>query len=448
MSLRTELWRWMMGLLASVGIITAGISYWHARDEAHRLFDQQLRLIALNADASGRGEAARGDSAAVPGDSATEHDPEDDFVVQVWDAAGHPLRTMAPGPDLARGQRTGFSNPDQAGARWRTYTLVSATLTVQVSQQSVVRDELAADAAWRSLYPVAITIPLAWLVLGFVINRVFARLDALTLALGRRRVLEQKPIPMDGAPTELRPLVAAVNDALTQQSRFISSAAHTLRTPLTALQLQAANLRRALGTSDASARLDDLERGVRRAVELTRQLLRLGRSQERGAARALEPVELAEIVREVVGGLLPLADQKGQDVGFTRSDAGAVLAEPEDLRCLIGNLLENAILYTLPGGTIDLSVIADDETLVLDVRDTGPGIADADMQRVFAPFERGDAHETQGSGLGLSIVASIAERYGAHVRLVNRSDRSGLVVEVAFRRHDPDAPHSALSRDG
>ena len=437
-SLRTELWRWMIGLLASVGLATAAISYWDAGNEARRFFDQQLRLIALNADITGKAQIA------APRDNAP-HDPEDDFVVQVWDAQGHPRQTRAPGPDIPRGTVTGFRDVNGASGHWRTYTLVTRGDTIQVSQQIVVREELATDAALRSLYPLAIIIPLSWLVLGLVINRVLGKLDTLAAALNRRQVLDRRPLPTDGTPKELMPFVAAVNEALAEQGRFVSAAAHTLRTPLTALQIQVTNLRHALGSTDAPARLDDLERGVKRAIELARKLLRLGRSKER-ASKAITPLDLADIVRSVVAELLPLSDQKHLDVGVTRSDACLVLAEPEDLRTLIGNLLENAIHYTPPQGTIDLSVIASEDSVTLEICDTGPGIPEDEIERVFAPFHRLGSQRVEGTGLGLSIVASIVERYGAAVKLTNRTGDRGLAAEAVFARYKPAAaPHSALS---
>jgi len=436
-SLRTELWRWMIGLLASVGLVTAAISYWDMGNEARRFFDQQLRLIALNADITAKAKIA------APRDNAP-HDPEDDFVVQVWDAQGHPRQTHAPGPDIPRGTVTGFRDVNGPSGHWRTYTLVTGSDTVQVSQQIVVREELATDAALRSLYPLAIIIPLSWLILGIVINRVLGKLDTLAAALNRRQVMDQRPLPAEGTPKELMPFVTAVNEALAEQGRFISAAAHTLRTPLTALQIQVTNLRHALGSADAPARLDDLERGVKRAIELARQLLRLGRSKER--PQAITPVDLADIVRSVVAELLPLPDQKHLDVGVIRSDAGLVLVEREDLRTLIGNLLENAIHYTPPQGRIDLSVIAGEESLTLEICDTGPGIPEDEIERVFAPFHRLASQQVEGTGLGLSIVASIAERYGATVKLTNRTGDRGLAAKAVFARYKPAAaPHSALS---
>jgi len=434
----------MLGLLTSVGILAAGIFYWNAQDEAQRFFDQQLRLIALNVDTRGRNHASlRND--------APPHDPEDDFVVQIWDEAGQPLPTMAPGPAIPRGSVTGFRNVVTDSAAWRSYTLITSNGTVQVSQQSAVREEMAGDAAWRSLLPIAVTIPLSWLVLSVVINRVLGGLDGLARGLTNRRALDRTLIPTEGIPSEVQPLVAAMNDALIRlqdalsaRGRFVSDAAHALRTPLAALQLQVGNLKKIASGEEAAHRIEELERGVKRTIELARQLLFLARGRERGPAVQSGPVELRDQATASIAELLPLSDHRRQDLGLVRCDSGLVTADAEDLRILISNLLDNAIRYTPIGGTIDVSIAASDSEMELHVRDSGPGIPEDQLGLVFEPFHRAASSKIEGSGLGLSIVASIAERYGARVTLANRVDRSGVIASVALRRrHSATEPSFA-----
>jgi signal transduction histidine kinase len=426
----------MLGLLTSVGLVAAGIFYFNASDEAQGFFDQQLRLIALNVDANGK------DRASPPND-APPHDPEDDFVVQIWDDAGLPLRTMAPGPEIPRGEATGFRDVATNGGLWRSYTLVGRGRTVQVSQRDVVREEMASDAAWRALVPIAIIIPLSWLVLSIVINRVLGGLDDLAMALARRHELDPSPIPTGSLPKEVRPLVTAMNDALRRlqdalsaQGRFVSDAAHALRTPLAALQLQAGNLRKAAPDGQVRQRVDELERGVKRTSDLARQLLRLARSREGSPKEQARPIELGDQVKAVIAELLPLSDHRQQDVGLLRCDPGLVRLGAEDAQVLVGNLLENAIRYTPTGGIIDISVMSGGQEMELQIRDTGPGIPEDELALAFEPFHRSSS-TVEGSGLGLSIVASITERWGAKVTIANRGDGSGLIASVTFKRHLP-----------
>jgi two-component system OmpR family sensor kinase len=429
------LWMWMLGLLTSVGLVAAGIFYWNTREEAQGFFDQQLRLIALNVDARGRDRVSRAND-------APPHDPEDDFVVQIWDEAGNPLPTMAPGPAIPRGSAGGFRNVTTDSGRWRSYVLITGDRTVQVSQQSVVRDEMAGDAAWHSLSPIAVTIPVSWLVLSLVINRVLGGLDSLALGLRKRHALDRTAIPAENLPTEVQPLVAAMNhvlkrqqDALSAQGRFVSDAAHALRTPLAALQLQVGNLRKVAEGHEATQRIEELDRGVKRAIELARQLLLLARCRERARGAPIGPVELCNQARASIAELLPLSDHRRQDVGLVRCDSGLVMADAEDMRVLTNNLLDNAIRYTPVGGTVDISVLATDREMELQIRDSGPGIPEDQLEHVFEPFRRAPNPKVEGSGLGLSIVRGIAERCGAKVTLTNRTDRSGLIASVALSRH-------------
>jgi two-component system, OmpR family, sensor kinase len=432
-SLRTQLWFWLSGLLTVAGLLAAAFSFWTAQDEARSFFDNQLRLMAIHV-----GDPATPAVAAptqVPGD----HDPEDDFLVQVWDAGGTQVRSSLPLVDVPAGDKTGFSDVSSASGRWRTYTLKAPSRTVQVSQQSVVREELASDAALRSLIPVAVSIPLSWLLLSLVINRVLRRVDVVANRLAARKPGDWQPIPLADVPTDFAPLVTAANDllsrlqgALSAQKRFVSDAAHELRTPLAALQIQIGNLRKAPGT-ELPARIDELERGVRRASQLTRQLLNLARSGET-PDRPLVTVDLVELARSVMAEVLPLADHRRQDLGLVQSDPAEIEGDADDLRVLMGNLLENAIRYTPDEGVVDLAILAAAGSIAIEVRDSGPGIEPGLLEDVFQPFRRAAEPGVEGSGLGLTIARRIAEQHGAVITLSNRQDRAGLVARVTFNR--------------
>ena len=439
-SLRTQLWGWLLALLTGVGLIVALSTYWIVGTETNGFFDLQLRQIALDV---GDGNTSVNIIAA----EAAPHDPEDEFAVQIWSSGGTPIRQAKSAPELPRGASTGYSDIVTDIRAWRSFTLVSPTRTVQVSQQRAVRDELVSEAVWRSLAPIAVTIPLSWLLLSLVINSVLGRLDVLTRALAARKPYDTTPIPVAGLPSEVSPMVTAVNDllqrlhsSLAAQKQFVSDAAHELRTPLAALQLQIGNLRKVTTGPDATARIDELERGLRRATQLSRQLLRQARYNEDAIASQAVPVELSDLVTSVIADFLPLADARHQDLGLVRSDRAFVLGDADDLRVLLGNLLDNACRYSPDGGTIDIAVKALGGEVILEIQDNGPGIAADQLDLVFQPFHRAAPAGEDGSGLGLSIVARIAERSGARVTLANRTDRTGLVAGVTWPRHTMVTP--------
>jgi two-component system OmpR family sensor kinase len=208
---------------------------------------------------------------------------------------------------------------------------------------------------------------------------------------------------------------------------------------LTALDLQVQSLRAETaggGHDDAIARLED---GVARAARLVEQLLALAR-EERDGSREHEPVALPDVAREVIEQMLPLADRCSIDLGMERADAVHVAGDPEALRVLVRNLLDNAIRYSPAGGQVDVSVERQDGAqprAVLVVSDGGPGIPLAERERVFDRFHRVPGTASPGSGIGLALVRSIAAHHHADVRLDDGPGGRGLRVSVEFSALDP-----------
>jgi signal transduction histidine kinase len=150
-------------------------------------------------------------------------------------------------------------------------------------------------------------------------------------------------------------------------------------------------------------------------------------------------IDLSEAVAAAVQDVFPLAAEKEIDIGVVEACRERILADPDELRVLIGNLADNAVRYTPDGGVVDLAVTHTADEVVLEVRDTGPGIPEELIDSVFGRFVRLSDGEIEGSGLGLPIVKAIAERCGARVALSNRHDRTGLVARVSFVRCQANA---------
>jgi two-component system OmpR family sensor kinase len=138
----------------------------------------------------------------------------------------------------------------------------------------------------------------------------------------------------------------------------------------------------------------------------------------------------------VLEDLLPLAERKNIDIGVESTEDVQLVINDMDLLILVKNLVDNAIRYTPCGGRVDLSVALAQETVILQVKDSGPGITADEQKRVFDPFYRSVGTEEAGSGLGLSIVRTIAERMSARVRLgySDESTRRGLCVSIELKR--------------
>lgn len=432
-SIRRTAFLWLAGLMTVIGICGAATSYVLARNEASAFLDNQLRQIALYV----------GDTPSPPPgpDSDTPHDPEDDFIVQVWDAAGQPLRQPRPAIDLARRPATGFTDISTAGTDWRVYTLVERDRTVQVSQDTSVRQELAANAALQAAIPVMVLIPLLLLTLGWIIDRIMARLNRLAVAVASRSSDADGPVPTDDVPAEVVPFVSSINlllarlrALLERQQRFVSDAAHELRTPLSALQIQIDNLRHDDRDGRFSERLAELEAGIGRAGSLVGKLLRLARYDAHEPMPTPQPIDLVQLALDTVARLTPLAENRGIDLGITRQDGVTVTGSLRDFEIILGNLVDNAVRYTPPGGTVDVAVVVIGQEARIEVRDTGPGIAPQDMPRVFERFFRARPQDSEGSGLGLAIAKAAADRQGARLTLDMREDGSGLVARLILIR--------------
>jgi two-component system OmpR family sensor kinase len=242
-------------------------------------------------------------------------------------------------------------------------------------------------------------------------------------------------------PTEIRPFVVAINRLLARvaqsmetQRRFIADAAHELRSPMTALSLQAERLKASPMPTQAVERLLPLSSGIERSRQLIDQLLALAAAQST-AERSQTTVSVLEVYRRVLEDLLPLAERKNIDIGVESSEDVQLVINEMDLLILVKNLADNAIRYTPCGGRVDLSVERVQDTVILQVKDCGPGIASDEQMRVFDPFYRTVGTEEAGSGLGLSIVKAIAERTGARVHLSfsDETTRRGLCVTIELR---------------
>jgi two-component system OmpR family sensor kinase len=282
--------------------------------------------------------------------------------------------------------------------------------------------------------------PLLMLVAWWVVSASLSPVARVRRQVAERQANELTEVSEDHLPDEIRPLVQELNllfkrvrDAFDAQKSFVADAAHELRSPLAALKLQAQGLRRATDDADRDVAVGRLTAGIDRAARLVDQLLVLARQQASEASGVKpEPVRLVEISRLAVADAAPMAHARGIDLGLADAHEGQVDGHPEALRILLRNLLDNAVKYTPSGGKVDIATRWVADRLVLSVEDSGPGIVQADRERVLDRFFRVAGTETTGSGLGLAIVKSIADLHGATVALDRAPTLGGLRVQVSF----------------
>lgn len=336
----------------------------------------------------------------------------------------------------------GFSTVSVGGEEFRV--LVRTTTVGQriaIAQETESRDRDARESARRGVIPFVILIPVLLLVVADLIRKLFRPIATLSAEIDQRDEQDMAPIDARHLPTEVRSFALAINRLLARvgksmesQRRFVADAAHELRSPLTALSLQAERLSATEMSELARERLGKLRQGIDRGRNLVDQLLAMASAQS-STTTAQAPISVHKVYRAVLEDLLPVAEKKQIDLGVDGDDCEIVMNE-FDLQTLIKNLADNAVRYTPAGGRIDLRVLHEGETVVLQVRDTGPGIPDAERERVFDAFYRVPGSDEIGSGLGLSIVRTIANRAGATLELdyTDSASKTGLCVSLRMPR--------------
>ena len=450
-SIRARLMLSLLAALAGAAALVGGITYRNVLHETEALFDYQLRQMALSL--RDQGEIASGDAAAL-------NDEGLDFVVQIWRIDGRSVYASRAHRALPSQAVLGLAEIRVDGERWRSFAVAARDKVIQVAQPVRIRQGLAADAALRGVLPLVLAAPAMAAALWWLITRSLRPLARVARQVGEQDAAALQPLPAADLPDEVAPLVAALNALLArlgqawgQQRAFVADAAHELRSPLTALKLQAQVLRRlseppadagalSVSPADRAAALDALVAGVDRASRLVEQLLTLARSEPGAPAPTAQPVALAALLRQVLADhAAALAAARGSQIELLVDDApGAaepapvitVAGDPAALAVLVRNLVDNALRYTPAGGQVRLTLSSPPTGPLLTVDDNGPGIPEAERERVFERFVRGAAAaDAAGSGLGLAIVRSIAQRHGASV-VLGESPLGGLRVAVQF----------------
>ncbi|MEX3931833.1 sensor histidine kinase [Paraburkholderia phymatum] len=431
-SLRNQLVLALCVLVSIVGVVQGVSSYQLSKAGMNALLDLRLEQAATRLYSSGLAES-------LPAIPARGSQPERDIVVTVWkDDIETPYRSTEPALALPRNAEAGFLTTEVGGESWRIYTLREPGTVVQVAQRSRVRHELAQARSINTLWPMVVLVPLVWLAVLLVVRRALRRLTRLGAQVQAIDMTHFEQLSTSGVPTEIRPFIVSINrmferlaQSIEGERKFISDAAHELRTPLTALQLQADNLQPHIAPGN-QARFRELQGGIRRSGRLIAQLLRLARADAAVQPDTLTRVDVTKVVVDVVAEVLPIAMKRGIDIGADEMASAHVRANEADIGVALRNLVSNAIRYTPDDGKVDLSVHVRDGIVWIEVVDTGPGIDEALLPRVFDRFFRANA-QIEGSGLGLSIVQAIVNRYGGAANLRNRTDgQSGIVASIGF----------------
>ena len=435
-SIRLRLSLWLVGAIVFMAVAGGAISFATAIDEANELQDDTLQQV-VNLLAQQPALTRH----LIDTDSLTT-DAEPSLHIHELSAAAPAPTSEAPSgkPALRHDLPDGFQTVEAHG---ESHRVLAKTLSngkrIAISQATSVRDEIARDSALRTVLPLLILIPVLLLVVTDLVRRMLLPVAQMATEVEARSESELHALPERGLPSEIRPFVLAINRLLARvamsmetQRRFIADAAHELRSPMTAMSLQAEMLDGSGMSADAREKLASLRRGIERGRVLLNQLLDLARAQSNPPVAPV-PWSVQKVFRRVLEDAMPLAEAKQIDLGVKNEADAVVMASEVDLITLVKNLVENAVRYTPEGGRVDISVSETTQQVVIEVEDNGPGIAPEERERVLDPFYRVLGSEQSGSGLGLSIVKAIAERLRGRLVLQDATAfEHGLKVQVVL----------------
>ncbi|MGX5829928.1 ATP-binding protein [Mesorhizobium sp. 43Arga] len=436
-SLRRRLLLWLLPATLLAGVLASIGTYWGSFLELGDLLNDQMRYVAEHVDVANTDRVSLADD--VTRQQQDNDEKADEVLLEVWRGGKLDFTTDA-ALALPPPQRRGLSDVSFNGQTWHTFVDQRGDRMIRVGQAQNARWEALAGLSVHLFWPVLSLLPLLALFLWYGIGYGLKPLYQITAELKRRDAGSLAPIGPGPLPNEVKPLVDGLNDllrrldrAFTMQKHFIADAAHELRTPMMALSIQAQLAKAASTEEEREQALTQLESGVSRITHLAQQLLTLARLEPQEQADAPQSVELSALCKSVILDQIRLAEAKRIDLGLVTQDKVEIQGDPEALRILLNNLVDNAIRYTPPHGMIDLAVRRKGNEVALEVSDNGPGIPEGEREQVLERFYRGSNQNVQGSGLGLSIVQRVAAQHGARLVLGSRPDGKGLMAQVFFK---------------
>lgn len=433
-------WRLLAAISAAVlllWLLTAWFSYTKAQHEAEELMDGSLAqtarlLLAITYDNEDDLAELAPRLATVRG-AADIYEPPLEF--QIGHGDGNILARSPDAPDFPILGVIGYNDIIRHQEAWRVLNAVSADgrYRVQVAQAIGLRDRAALEVATQTVLPLLLITPVLVLLIYYSITRALRPLEQLAREVASRTPDSLAPLSTSRVPTETRPLVLALNHlfrrvgrTLDNERRFTADAAHELRTPLAALKVQTQVARMSGDSPMREHALQQIEAGVDRAGRLVEQLLRLARLDPLSCPPHNQTVDLGQLIEGVVA-----ACHAADSVACPAADAPCRVQGDDDLlQIAVRNLVDNALRYSPPDSPVRITIAhRSDGGYDLTVSDNGPGVPEALLARLGERFFRAEPGKTEGNGLGLAIVARIAELHGARLHLANRPD-GGLAVSL------------------
>jgi two-component system sensor histidine kinase QseC len=440
-SLQGRLLALVLALVAAVWMATAALTWLDVRHELDELLDSHLAQAAALLVAQQAGEIEDDDHGL---DAPSLHRYAPKVAFQVFHEGRLALRSSnAPAEAMLAftGQaQEGFQTIAMAGAMWRVFATHGRESDTQVfvGEQVESRDAIL-WAVLRSVFtPMLFALPLLALAVWWAVRKGVAPMRALGRTLAQRQAQALQPISVDDAPSEMTPMLDALNglfqritELMASERRFTADAAHELRTPIAAIRAQAQVALAAADDAQRSHALQATLQGCDRATRLVEQLLTLSRL-EAGSTPSLSQLDIGAVTRQVIADAAPLALAKHQIIELDAARPLWVDADASLLGVLLRNLVDNAIRYSPEGARVRVAIDGTASGVSLTVEDSGSGMSAHDMEHLGERFFRVIGTGQSGSGLGWSIARRIATVFAAEVQVSRSAGLGGLSVALKF----------------
>lgn len=452
-SIRKQLFSLFMPILLVLLGTSSLLSYSFVSQFSSDLFDRNLLNSADSISGRVRLRAGKIVADLPPAAQAIlKNDNSEKFFYRVLDSIGRKVSgddgLPVPNPDLDLDSAK-ISTTTIAGQRVRlteTKTPVDGSegeyAIVQFAQTMNGRKEFQDKILLSVFLPQALLVIVGLIAAWYGVSRILTPLKSLQTQLAKRSPTDLSPLSDAHTPSEVYPLVTAINQLLEQSKeaiithqRFIANAAHQLRTPLAGLKTYSSIGIQMVDADELRHIVRELDSGIDRSTRMVSQLLALARSEigERPMSRANTPVNLNDLVQAVLSENAHESMRRNLELNFEPLEQPAVLqGDPTGLRHLVSNLIENAMLYSPEEGKISITLNLHESKLIFTVTDNGPGIPEPERQRVFERFYRINGTSGQGSGLGLAIVREVALAHEASTEIETPQSGQGTTVRVVF----------------
>jgi two-component system, OmpR family, sensor histidine kinase TctE len=459
-SISRQLFKWLLALILPIVLISIASSYWFANLYINKTYDKNLYRTALAlANQVELNESGLNVDLPEIAKELLEFDEDDDIYFRIIGPKGDLIESHRdlPLPKVyPRADRYLFYEAIIKDEKLRTvvYALPRTDVSIAAKEFPIYvmvgetinkRALITEEAILSMVLPQLIIIIILYVFLFYGIKHGLQPLDKLKTDLSKRDINDLCPVSHSNIPDELQPFIAVLNNlfsrlsnAVEKQQRFISDAAHQLKTPLAGLKTQSEITLREKNAQKRAHALNKINQASENLSHLVNQLLSLSKAEPDSTSTIIfESINLVSLAKEVSADWVPKALEKNIDLGFyTEEKATIILGNKLLLREMMNNLIDNAIRYTPYDGKVTIGINSLNNSTNFYVQDNGMGISKDDKTRIFERFYRALGTQQEGSGLGLNIVKEIAERHQASVSFFSEGLNAGAIFTVTFVKNN------------